>query len=305
MGKFDDYVIPDIMPSCELHLIGGPSGSGKTTLSFQLMQIMQGGGEWLGKQIAPQPSVYIACDRSSRATSRTMSRVGIKLDFVPVYGLADSPSIIDLVSYLSKVMKEHPETKLIWIDGLASETPEGKINDYKVVAGFLKRLTLFATKNDVTLIGLVHATKCREGERLLNPRQRILGSVAWASYSDTIVIVEPEDPENPADDKRIVMVCPRNAPGLKQTYRFDAAGRLVECVSAQEQIQQFVLDSRFPNVGETFTTKDAVQWAKEANQSDATAERRLKTHLEDGAVERVGRGVYRVLRSISGSAAPN
>lgn len=305
MGKFDEHVIPDIMPTCELHLIGGPSGSGKTTLSFQLMQIMQEGGEWLGKTIAPQPSVYIACDRSSRATSRTMSRVGIKLDFVPVYGLADSPAIVDLVSYLSKVMKEHPETKIIWIDGIASETPEGKINDYKIVAGFLKRLTLFAYKNNVTLIGLVHATKCKEGERLLNPRQRILGSVAWASYSDTIVIVEPEDPENPADDKRTVMVCPRNAPGIKQTYKFDASGRLIECASTQEQIQQFVLDSWNPPVGLEFTTKDAIQQAKERNQSDATAERWLKAHLADKVLERTGRGIYKVIREINPTTMTN
>jgi energy-coupling factor transporter ATP-binding protein EcfA2 len=305
MGKFDEHVIPDIMPTCEVHLIGGPSGSGKTTLSFQMMQILQVGGIWWGKQIAPQPSVYIACDRSANATQRTMARVGIPFDFIPVYGLADEPAIIDLPSFLNKVMKEHPGTKVIWVDGLASETPEGKINDYKLVASFLKRLALFAKKNNVTLIGLVHSTKCKEGERLLNPRQRILGSVAWASYSDTIIIIEPEDQENPTDDRRVVMVCTRNSQGIKQSYKFDANGRLVECESAQEQVQQFMLDSRMPESGTVFSTKDAIGWAKEANQSDATAERWLKARVGNGSLEKVGRGQYRVGTSVGDRASVN
>lgn len=296
MRNFDDHVIPDIMPACELHLMAGASGSGKTTLAFQLMQTMQEGGEWLGKAILPQKSVYIACDRSMDCTKRTMARVGIPFDMVPIYGLADSPSVLDINSYMVKVLAEHPDTKVIWIDGLASRVPGGKLNDYDTISRFLLRLTLFAKTHGITLIGLVHATKVKEGEKFKDIRQRILGSAAWASYAETIIVVEAGDPENPEDDQRIVLVCVRNGKGIKQTYRFDTGGRLVECASAQEQIQEFVLDSRIPEIGTVFTTKDAIQWHAECGQSDATAERWLKAHVVKQTFERVGRGQYKVVR---------
>lgn len=301
MSKYDDHIIPDIMPADELHLIGGASGSGKTTLAFQLMQIMQYGGQWLGKTIPPQASVYVACDRSMDCTKRTLTRLGIPFDMVPMYGLADSPSVSDINTYLVKVLAEHPEAKVIWIDGLASRVPNGKINDYDTVSHFLLRLTHFAKARNVTLIGLVHATKVKEGEKFKDVRQRILGSAAWASYAETIIVVEADDPENPADDKRIVLVCVRNGKGIKQTYQFDATGRLVECASTEERVQEFLLDSRIPEAGTVFMTRNAIKWAEEAGQSDATAERWLKARVSDGSLEKVGRGQYRVERAIGGA----
>jgi len=294
MGKFDEHVIPDLMPANELHLIGGASGSGKTTLAFQLMQIMHVGGEWLGKMIEPQKSIYIACDRSKDCTKRTMTRVGMPFDMVPMYGMADSPSFTDIVAFMIKAMAEHPDTKIIWIDGLASKVPGGKLNDYDTISRWLLSLTHFAKKRNVTLIGLVHASKVKEGEKFKDIRQRILGSAAWASYAETIIVIEAGDPEDPADDKRVVLICVRNGKGVKQTYQFDAGGRLVECESAAEQVQQFMLDSRMPESGSVFSTKDAIEWAKEGNQSDATAERWLRARVSDGTLEKVGRGQYRV-----------
>src|SRR4030095_5534108 len=73
-----------------------------------------------------------------------------------------------------------------------------------------------------------------------NPRQRIAGSVAWAAYSETILLLEPIKPENSNDHRRTLWVLPRNAAEFTMDYTFNDKGQLVE-LSVVEQEDCFYL----------------------------------------------------------------
>src|SRR5581483_4606796 len=111
----------------------------------------------------------------------------------------------DLASYLDK----NPKIKMFVSEGIQTKTPEGKVNDLKVTAQFMRGLGEFCEQRGVTIIGTAHVSKTREGERFLNPRQRIAGSVSWAGYSSTVVVIEEKDPES-TGDARTISILRRN-----------------------------------------------------------------------------------------------
>src|SRR5262249_41590755 len=59
-----------------------------------------------------------------------------------------------------------------------------------------------------------------------NPREKILGSVAWGGAAEGIVFIEPEDPEDVGGPRKLWLL-PRNAPGKILTLGFKD-GLLVE-----------------------------------------------------------------------------
>jgi hypothetical protein len=224
-----ECLIDKILPCREIHLVGGASGSSKTTLMFQILQKWQRGEEVFGYASFPVPMAYVACERSLDSTQRTVDRCAVDLKCPNISALEHGwlkdvdHAFERIAAYLTS---RHPETRMWYLDGLQALTPGGKNNDYACVLRFLTDITQFCQTRNVTVIGSVHATKTKEGERYMNPRQRILGSVAWAGFSETVIILDQIDPEDPAS-RREIQLCPRNAPQGRFDYELDSNGLIV------------------------------------------------------------------------------
>lgn len=284
----EEWLIKDIFPTGEIHLIGGPSGAGKSTWLIKMIESWQKGLSIFGHESYPVPFIYFSGDRSEAGVRRTFKRIGVDDTKFPIYVPRGADNEASLESILTKILKARPEIKVFFVEGLGSKVPQGKTNDYTIVAKFLKKLTEFCERNKVTIIGVVHSAKTKEGEGYLNPRQRALGSVAWAAFSETIILVEPMKPDNPEDSTRQVLILPRNAKEQAFKLEFDG-GQLVPVRKAPKNNE--ILDKYLATLepGEIFTNKDAEDFT---NLSDSSLRFELKKLIDNGKLAKRKAGEY-------------
>ncbi len=287
-----------LFPKGQVHLIGGPSGAGKTTVAFQLYKALSTlGGEWLGRKTVPAAWAYISGDRATNSVHITQRRLGVdfKVFSLVDHGMVGSDLIGDVMPMLTKFYGYRPN--FIYIDGFTGMCPQAKINDYGTVSQWLAKLQMFCQRKNITILGAVHATKTKEGERYTNPRQRVAGSVAWAGYSETIVIVEPPDGDKD-DGHRSILLLPRNSVSDNVTMEFNQVGNLeVSNLSNDARgAEHFVLGNVLAGMdfkpGEEFYYLRLWTKAKEKGVNRRTFDRWLAKKVELGEFKRVKKGIY-------------
>jgi RecA-family ATPase len=289
-----EFVIQAIMPTREVHLLAGPSGSGKTTLAVQMIQNYLVGAPLWGRETFPRGLVYLSCDRSLASVSRALARHSLSPADFPVQIERTIPAAGNqtrLYSLLLWCQANHPGARFIVIDGFASLVPDSKIADYGTVAAFLKQAQFLCEQWDLTILGLVHATKVRETDRIPNPRQRILGSVAWAGYSDCVIVLDPEDPEDPKNQNRIVHVLPRDAAEFAVRYE-NQDGRLLE-IQPQAERDLFGIMYVWLDTINATSTNEMAAFGMSVGISKPSVERWIRQALDSGRIVREGRGRYR------------
>lgn len=289
------YLIDGMVPANQVHLLAGPSGGGKTTLAFQMLSAMTTGEPFLGRWTRKVAVAYVSGDRPAESVLETQDRC--KVSF-PIFSAVDENLVgEDLLTKifprLTAVCGGRPD--VIYIDGFTAFVPGGFLNNYAVVAKWLASLQRFARKMKVTIIGACHATKTKEGEKFTNPRQRIAGSVAWAGFSETVLIIEPLDGE--ADKaKRVVHILPRNHAEETMFLKFNAEGMLMmpEKVVHQETITAFIMDGLLGK----FKLGDQVVYSKYRDEAMAkgvslrTFNRWLAKAVAEGTLVKTGKGLY-------------
>lgn len=288
-----DFIIDDILPTRELHLIGGPSGSGKTTWVFQiLLPAIQIGAEVFGRASRPTSICYIACDRSDASLRRTLKRLKMGNE-IPAFSITHDKMIRSLNAVITEARKRVPNVKLLIIDALAMLVPEGRINDYKITADFLTDASSLCEHHDITIIGLLHSPKTREGEEYANPRQRIMGTVAWGGFADTVIMIEPCK-ENGSE--RMVTLCSRNCGDEEHFYRFSEEG-LLETIHAPDDQTADILDLQLLPLIKADKTYRRTEFMELIGQlgikcSLASLKRWIEGKLKTGQFEKVGYGLY-------------
>ena len=198
------YLIDSILPENELHIFAGPSGAGKTRLLFQGLQEWQADQTFLGFKCRPFPeTLYLACDRSVASVEETLSAFPkLTLNWDSIRGTD--------TSFLNTFRSKYPKIKFLILDGIATLVPDGRINEYGTVSRFLCQMGQYCTAHKLTTLGIGHSAKTKQNEVYANPRQRILGSVAWAAYAETIFNLEPIKPDDPTQTCRRLFIGPRN-----------------------------------------------------------------------------------------------
>lgn len=297
--KSPRYIVEDILPAEEVHIVAGPSGAGKTTWLFQMMGDWIAGAPIAGCTSRPSAWLYVACDRSKEATKRTLERTGVALPVNHLISLVDShESSMSALSLFNRCRTRLPEGGVVFVDGLISLLA-GNPNDYQAVRSLLVDLTRGCKRDHLTIVATTHATKTREGERFLNPRQRILGSVAFGGFSDTVILIEPADQENPENGERTVLILPRNSAPLKLDLAFNKEGKLEPSklgrgAACGVVLGQWIIDT--PGMT-PFNVADFDAWAAAHGVSRASARRWLKEQEEKGTIQRVSYGVYVIIVS--------
>lgn len=290
------HIVDDIIPAREIHLIAGPSGAGKTTLLFQIIDDWRQGRDVLGHKSHPQPFCYVACDRTLASTKRTLKRVGIMEGTIPTLSLAERRDIVTIGGVVAAAKIHVEGVRVLFIDAIAVLVREGRTNDYAVVADFLRECAQICAREDITIIALVHAAKVKEGEKFLNPRQRILGSVAWAGFSDTVILIEPATPEDATSDERTVLILPRNAPAEELAMGFNQEGRL-EIRQIDELVSDLLTKRVLPAMEPDRVYHINEIWTMAADRgiktSRKTVQRWLAWQIEAGKIEMVKRGHYK------------
>ena len=287
------YLIDRLFPHSGVHLIGGPSGAGKTRWLFQtLIDQWEKGQDVLGFKSHPCPWLYVSGDRILDDAYETLEDLGYNPDRIRMLGAVDE-GITNIEGILHESDALKPRPQLLVIEGIASLAPaKCDINNYKHVSAFLSTLVRMCKKADVGLWGVCHSPKMKEDSQYLNPRQRIMGSAAWAAYSGTVVMVEPLGYGTEVDHQRKLIVLPRRGAGIYMNLQFNADGRLVE---AEGNLNDALFEAFLHKYrsGETFKTADVLA-ALESRMSRYTVQRILDAAISGGYVERIGQGTYRI-----------
>jgi hypothetical protein len=285
-----------MIPANQVHLLGGPSGGGKTTLAFQMLSALMTGEPFLGRWTRKVKVAYVSGDRPAESVLETQDRCGVSF---PIFSAVDETLVgEDLITKIFPRLTaacggERPD--VIYIDGFTAFVPGGFLNNYAIVAKWLASLQRWARKMKVTIIGACHATKIKEGEAIKNARQRIAGSVAWAGFSETVLIIEPlEDDKDKA--KRIVHILPRNHAEEQMILKFNAEGRLQlpDKVAHQETVTEFIMDGLLENkkLGDEIVYSELRDLALSKNLTLRTFNRWLAKYVETGRLVRSRKGIY-------------
>lgn len=258
-ARANAYVIDELFPIHEIHLIAGASGSGKTTWLAQTIEKWQNGEPIFGFASYPKPFIYLSLDRSVDGCERAFDRVGVDYGKWKVMVPEGAERKMRLIDVLRQLCDKHPDTRVFFIEGFASQVRDGKVSDYKIVAEFLTELQEFCVTKDITIIGVAHTAKTKEGEGYTDLRQKVLGSVAWAGYSEGIVFIQQTKAKDPESPFRDITLLPRNAAPKVIQMQFQE-GKLVETPESVAD-NNFTKFAKFVDLyapGEYFTLSQAL-----------------------------------------------
>jgi hypothetical protein len=283
-----EFLIDGILPAGEAHLIGGASGSGKTTWIFQnFLAEWQEGSPVFDHDSFPVPYVYISLDRSRSSVTRTLQRLRLLEKITRVICLDEMPEdCLDLESVLKFALKKFPDSRLVIIEGFALMSGD-KTNGYTAVGKLMRKAARLCAKNKLTIIGVCHAPKMKADEQFQHSRELLLGSVSWAAYSDTIVVLNMDE----ASGIISVKVMPRNAAMETHDMRFGAGGRLEMTVKGSKLSFLSGKIQRLP-AGRPVTRTEIHQWATAHQIGIRTADDAIKLNLENGILTPHERGFY-------------
>lgn len=287
----DEYIVQDIFPRREVHLVAGPSGSGKSTWLLEMAMNWRKGIKIFGHESFPQEYVYVSCDRSEPGVIRTLERMGINPNDINYLGGIEN-NIVTLEGMLGLVASKFPKARVLFVEGIATLIGgnQGAGNDYKSVAVFLRRLTKLCQEKDITVIGVVHTAKAKENERYLSPRERIMGSGAWASYSETVIAFEPVEADNPDCQLRKLYLLPRNA--REQLFELEMRdGLLVPAPKKKTVEEKFDEYLQALKPGQYFETEDLLDYSH-AFASKRTCYRWLKEMEKFREIRKIKAGTF-------------
>lgn len=289
-------------------MVGGPSGSGKSRWLFQFLRSWSRGEPIFNYPSYPVPFRYISLDRSERSILRTLKKMNIPEEEIPRFNVYDDPTLESINQICCKVKECHPEAKLYVMEGIAGKVPGHKVNDYGEVAKFLTSLAHWCESEDVTIIGVVHAAKTKANETYENPRQRLLGSVAWAAFSETIIGFEPVEAKNPECKLRRLYLLPRNEaeqtfdlemqdgillPATAETLAMQKQGkRGPKAEKLQTAIEDIQIYLRQDRIKETSLTEIT---AAISDTAPTTLRRAIGVLVEGGFLRPRKKGVYTVI----------
>lgn len=298
------FICDPLLPSREIHLIAGGSGAGKSTFACQLACDLINGGEFFGLPITrPQSVAYLAFDRSEDGMYDTFRRTtGQTTIPFPFYSTTTSPEFSDPAHQeangaIKRIQELHPDLDVLFLDGIGMAF-SGDSSSLTDVARFVKSMvkTLHRLTRPLTLFANHHMGKVKKGNEYAAARSRIHGSVAWAATSETVILIEPENEEDPENPHRRITLCPRNAPERVLTFAFDEDGRLVPASDGtliEPRPKYHALDLALSELNqEELTTAEIEATGDALKLSRATTTRYIAELCEAKKLHRLRRGIY-------------
>lgn len=283
-----EFLIEGILPAREVHLLGGSSGSGKTTFLFQILADWQEGLPVLGHDSHPVPYAYISIDRSRTSVTRTLERIGLQDRITRVICREDLPVHVSLATVLERARELLPDSQVFFIEGFQTLVGD-KGNSYTPVAALLQATTTYCANENITIVGVCHSPKLRLEEGFQHPREIILGSVAWAAFSDTVITLNL----NEQTGIITVSVLPRNAASEQHEFVFSPPNGVLIPPANNPKALLIIVVVALP-IGEDVTRQQVIEWARNLGASESTAERVIRELLDEGELTAtIQRGVYR------------
>ncbi len=293
--------IEGLIPHGSICTLSGASGVGKTAFLASILPTLLTGGELFGHKVNATNVGVLVCDRPWRDHRAWFDKSG--LADIPHYSLRDvdynwlalkdSSRIPALFGQLVDSIKLEPGSLLL-VDPLPLFLP-GRLMDYKDMAIGFGLLDQQLKPRGITMLGVFHVGKQKAGkqERYTRAQDRILGSTALIGYSETtFYLLSPEESEKATYEFGAIS---HQAPPIVIDYKRTDNGLFVPANTAEQDLE--ALDQgeaalRALPDGEPLSSSVAAALVQKALKcSDTTARRYLRTHIREGRITVVARGI--------------
>lgn len=198
-------LIDQIIPAGSINILSGGSGVGKTALIAEWAARFRDGRQicWKPTRV-PTGGIGVICgDRKWQSHRQWFEAVGF--GDIPHYSLRDDTTfhwdnLLNRAT-LPDTFKRAADQLKLGRDSLIIVDPislfiHGNQIDYKQTAIGLAKLDKMCTQIGTTLLGIAHTAKQKSDkkDRYVRPQDRILGSGAFAGFSDTVMyLIGPEE----------------------------------------------------------------------------------------------------------------
>jgi hypothetical protein len=308
------FIIENILPEGELHILAGPSGVGKSTLILPMLKAIEDGTPIMGFKTIPVPFVYIMCDSTSTSLQRKLNRIGLGDWDIPAYSIEDLAkppfSLKPHTVEIEDLPIMFPWAKLFILEAYnwfyKAKSPNAS-KDYVDILQFWSRVRDFFGEKNLTIVGTTHIAKQKKNEGYALVRDKVFGSVAQPAICSTVMVLE----QGRGDDDRTLHVSPRDYPEFKAEFLRDKEGKLhfskvvgniqEKMEAAQEDLSSFQLLDRklLAYMDQEILAGSVVKgWCQELGLSTRTAFRWIANKLEIGDLIKVQQGQWRVRRNI-------
>ena len=293
------YLIDDILPTNQLHMLAGAHHSGKTFLLLQMLDDFRQGKMIWERRSHPVPFVYLTCDRNPEKFQERLNLMGIKdLPFVSAMDLKFKPSgwkwsqrLTALRQLINHGRQKVPNAELFIIDPLTLFVG-GKSNDYSGLFGQLYEINQMAREEKITPLSSWHAGKLKKLDQFVRPEDRILGSGGGIGGAiETLLFLTGA--KETQDGLATLTIIPRDVPEWE--YRLDRAkdGRFEVAPDVEGVIAEHGLLRLIPKPPDWIDKATLAEKAKELlHISEATVKRKLNELIERGSVKRLEHGKY-------------
>jgi hypothetical protein len=273
------WVVDQLLPAGGLSAMVAKPKVGKSTLARCIALAVSRGDNVLGRTTKQGAVLYLALEESKHQVKAHFKALGAGNDSIHVYaGRAPTDALLELRGAVA----EHKPV-LVVIDTLFRLTRVKDANDYAQVTAALDPLLALAREIGTHIMFLHHSPKG-------DPRQAIdaaLGSTAIAGSVDTLMVLRR------GDRFRTIITEQREGEGFPEemTLDFDSESRGVALGTTRQDADDREagheilawLGTQAEPVAEK-TIHEAVEGRR------ATLQRALRKMVDDGTVERTGRG---------------
>ena len=186
-----EWLVPDMVPSGTVTLLGGDGGTGKSLIAMQLAVATAHGGRWLDRQPGRGPALYLSAEDDEAELHRRLASVSAgagvalaDLSALTVASMAGGDALLAtlarngtleptaLLSVLSAKV-EATAARLVVLDTLADLFP-GNENDRAQARQFVALLRGLAIRHGCAVLLLAHPSKAG-----LVDGSGLSGSTAW------------------------------------------------------------------------------------------------------------------------------
>lgn len=165
-----EWVVPGWIELGGLHMLYGPSEAGKSFVAVDLVCSLAAGVQWLGKEVGPAPTLYVAAEGSRGCYSRVVAWCAdreVDLAEPPAYMRLGPVDLTDggEVDHLTRQIKE-VGAALVVLDTLALCTPGVPENDNASMGQVVTSLKRISAKTGAAVLVVHHTGKDeRKGSR--------------------------------------------------------------------------------------------------------------------------------------------
>ncbi len=294
----EKFIIDKILPAGELHLIGGASGIGKTTWLLQWLRDWSEGKPIFGYDSFPCPFVYVSFDRGVLTLDRTLRRIGMADWDFPAYDVSE----LGLVDYeISDIVRRFPTARLFVIEGFQALLPDtskgrGQNKEEMLWSVEVRRKIL---SQGITILGITHSPKMKQGEAYASTRSRFLGSNSLLASTGTLISFDvPQDSQDAKKasntDERQILIEGPNFRQITLHYSRNESGKFVP-MDEEQQTLSLSIAIENAEAGTVWDLKTLKAMAGTASES--TVYRRLDGWVKDGTLEKPLKGRYKKPRT--------